>query len=119
MIKYVEDMAFALTEPLCARFNRDISVEFSQTLNRPRSFDVFFDLRLNKRLSKQSRRLWFETPSCSSWRRCNESLIRQLDHCIFQSNLCYVSFLVYHMLKGPKLKYIEWYTEYEAFTNMV
>ena len=27
-----------------------------------RSFDVFFDLRLNKRLSKQSRRRWFETP---------------------------------------------------------
>ena len=26
------------------------------------SFDVFFDLRLNKRLTKQSRRGWFETP---------------------------------------------------------
>ena len=28
-----------------------------------RSFDVFYDLRLNKRLSTQSRRRWFETPS--------------------------------------------------------
>ena len=28
-----------------------------------RSFDVFFDLRLNKRLSKQSWGWWFETPS--------------------------------------------------------
>ena len=37
------------------------------------SFDVFFDLRLNKRLSKQSRRRWFETPSCSLWRCCNET----------------------------------------------
>ena len=36
-----------------------------------RSFDVFFDLRLNKRLSKQSRRRWFETQSRSSWRHCN------------------------------------------------
>ena len=27
------------------------------------SFDVFFDLRLNKRLSKQSRGWWFETLS--------------------------------------------------------
>ena len=27
------------------------------------SFDVFCELRLNKRLSKQSRRRWFETPS--------------------------------------------------------
>ena len=36
------------------------------------SFDVFFDLRLNKRLSKQ---LWgwrFETASHSLWRHCND-----------------------------------------------
>ena len=37
-----------------------------------RSFDVFFDLRLNKRLSKQSRRRWFETLSSSLWRHCND-----------------------------------------------
>ena len=36
-----------------------------------RSFDVFFDLRLNKRLNKQSRRWWFETSFCSLWRQCN------------------------------------------------
>ena len=36
-----------------------------------RSFDVFFDLRLNKRFSKQSRRRWFETPSRSLWHHCN------------------------------------------------
>ena len=36
-----------------------------------RSFDVFFDLRLNKRLGKQSRRRWFETSSRSSRRHCN------------------------------------------------
>ena len=41
-------------------------------LPRPvtRNFDVFFDLRLNIRLSKQSRRLWLETSSCSLWRHC-------------------------------------------------
>ena len=38
-----------------------------------RSFDVFFDLRLNKRLSKQSRRWWFETTSPSLWRHCDDS----------------------------------------------
>ena len=32
-----------------------------------RSFDVSFDLRLNKRLSKQSRLRRFETPSHSLW----------------------------------------------------
>ena len=38
-----------------------------------RSFNVFFDLRLNKRLSKQSWGWWFETPSRPSWRHCNET----------------------------------------------
>ena len=36
-----------------------------------RNFDVFFDVRLNQRLSKQSRRRWFDTLSCSLWRHCN------------------------------------------------
>ena len=34
-------------------------------------FGVFFDLRLDKRLRKQSRRQWFETPSRSLWRHCD------------------------------------------------
>ena len=38
-----------------------------------RSFDVFFDLGLNKRLSKQSKGWWFETPLCSLWRLRNDS----------------------------------------------
>ena len=38
------------------------------------SFDVFFDLRLIKRLSKRLRRRWFETPSPPSWRHCNADL---------------------------------------------
>ena len=37
------------------------------------SFDVFFDLRLDKQLSKQSRHWWFEMPSCSLWHHCNEN----------------------------------------------
>ena len=36
-----------------------------------RSFDVFFDLRLNKRLSKQSWGWWFQTLSLPLWRHCN------------------------------------------------
>ena len=39
------------------------------------SFDVFFDLSLNKRLSKQSRRCWFETGLRSLWRDCNVTWI--------------------------------------------
>ena len=37
-----------------------------------RSFDVFFDLHMNKRLSKQSRLQWLETPTRSLWRHCND-----------------------------------------------
>ena len=36
-----------------------------------RSFDVFFDLRMNKSLSKRSIHRWFDTPSRPLWRHCN------------------------------------------------
>ena len=36
-----------------------------------RSFDVFYDLHPNKRLSKQWWGWWFETPSCPLWRHRN------------------------------------------------
>ena len=37
-----------------------------------RSIDVFFDLCLSKWLNKQSWGWWFESPSCSLWRHCND-----------------------------------------------
>ena len=40
-----------------------------------RSFDIFFDLRLNKRLSKQRWGWWFETPSRPLWRHCNVTVV--------------------------------------------
>ena len=55
---------------ICAGIHRSPVVSPSQK-PEARSFDVFFDLRLNKRLSTQSRRRWFETPSRSLWRKCN------------------------------------------------
>ena len=51
--------------------NSPVTGEFPSQRPVARSFDVFFDLRLNKRLSKQSGRRWFETPSRSLWRHCN------------------------------------------------
>ena len=38
-----------------------------------RSFDIFFDPRLNKRLSKQSRHRCFEMPSRTLWRHYNDT----------------------------------------------
>ena len=60
---------FRATGPLCGEFTGP--GEFPTQRPVTRSFDVFFDLRLNKRLSKQPRGWWFETPSWSLWRHCN------------------------------------------------
>ena len=57
---------FRVTGPLCGEFTGP--GEFPTQSPVTRSFDVFFDLRLNKRLSKQPWGWWFETPSWSLWR---------------------------------------------------
>ena len=51
--------------------NSAVPGEFPIQRTVTRSFDVFFDLRLIKRLSKHSRRRWFKTPSRSLWRHRN------------------------------------------------
>ena len=56
---------------ICAG-NSPVTGEFPTQRPVTRSFGVFFDLRLNKRLSKQSQGWWFETLSSASWRYCNE-----------------------------------------------
>ena len=55
---------------LCAG-DSPVTGEFPSQMLLRRSFGIFFHLRPNKRLSKQSRRRWFETPSWSLWRHCN------------------------------------------------
>ena len=54
---------------LCAG-NLQVTGEFPAQRSVTRSFDIFFDLNLNKRRSKQSRHRWFRTESCSLWRHC-------------------------------------------------
>ena len=61
---------FSALLALCAG-NSPVIGEFPLQMPVTRSFDVFFDLRLNKRLCKQSGRRWFETPYWSLWRHCN------------------------------------------------
>ena len=60
---------FRVTGPLCGEFTGP--GEFLAQRPVMRSFDVFFDLRLNKRLSKQPWCWWFETPAWSLWRQRN------------------------------------------------
>ena len=71
---------FRVTDPLCGDYtgHRWIPPRKPVTLN----FYVFFDLRLNKRLSKQSSHRWFEAPSHSLWRFCHVH-IRCMYSCIW------------------------------------
>ena len=62
---------FCAGNSLATAGNSPVNGEFSSHRPVTRSFDVFFDLRLNRQLSKQSRRRWFETPSRSLWRHCS------------------------------------------------
>ena len=52
--------------------NSPIPGEFPAQRPVTRNFDVFFDLRLNKRLSKLSWSWWSETPSSSLWPHRND-----------------------------------------------
>ena len=75
---------FSVLLALCGG-NSPATDEFPSQRPVTRSFDAFFDLRLNKPLSKQSRRWWFETSSCSLWRNRNEislSYVSCIQYCI-------------------------------------
>ena len=60
---------FRVTGPLCGEFTGP--GEFPTQRPVTRSFDVLFNLRLNKRLRKQPWGWWFETLLWSLWRHCN------------------------------------------------
>ena len=60
---------FRVTGPLGGEFTSHRWIPLTEASDA--EFDVFFDLRLNKPLSKQLWGWWFETPSRSLWRHCN------------------------------------------------
>ena len=68
---------FSALLAICAG-NSLVTGEFPTQRPVTRSFDVFFDLRLNKRLSKQWWGWWFETLSRPLWRHL-EHWIRVID----------------------------------------
>ena len=67
---------FSALLAICAG-NSPVPGEFPAQRPVTRSFDVFFDLRLNKRLSKQPWGWWFETPAWSLWRHRNDRIYNQ------------------------------------------
>ena len=79
---------FSALLALCA-VNSPVPGEFPSQRPVTRSLDVFFDMCLNKQLSKQLWGWWFETPSRSLWRHC-QGLVKsgpqiwpQLTVCVF------------------------------------
>ena len=77
---------FSALLAICAG-NSPASGEFPTQRPVARSFDVFFDVCLNKRLRKQSWGWWFETLSRPLWRHCNDT-----------NRYCMSS---YHLLRYP------------------
>ena len=64
---------FRVTGPFCGEFTGHRWIPHTKASDA--NFDVFFDLRRNKPLSKQSWGWWFEKPSRSLWRHCNENSV--------------------------------------------
>ena len=72
---------FSASLAICAG-NSPVTGEFPEQRLVRRSFGVFFDLRLNKRLSKLSWGWWFETPSHPLWRQRNVQRVVILPGCL-------------------------------------
>ena len=71
--------AFSALLAICAG-NSLVPGEFPAQRLVTQSFDVFFYLRLNKRLSKQSWGSWFEMLWCPLLRHCNERKLHMLSN---------------------------------------
>ena len=80
---------FSASLAICAG-NSPVPGEFPAQWPVTRSFDVFFDLRLNKRLSKQPWGWWFETPAWSLWRHRNDLIF----HCVCYAESKYGQFSI-------------------------
>ena len=85
---------FSALLAICAG-NSPVHGEFPTQRPVTRSFDVFFDLRLNKRLSKQSWGWWLETLLRPLWRHCNAPLITLYVLNCSKETQNYVTFLLF------------------------
>ena len=80
--------------------NSPVTGEFPSQRPVTRIFDVFFDLRMNTRLTKQWRCRWFETPPRSLWRHCN--VTTKSGHAIYHIAINR-SFIFHGLMVGPRV----------------
>ena len=76
-----------------------------------RGFDVFLDVHLNKRLSKQSRGWWFEMPWRSLWWHCNVILK--------QAQILKLTFLLYSVKRHCLELHVLWSEEHFFSLNKI
>ena len=105
-------------QALCAG-NSPVTGEFPSQRPVTLSCDAFFDLHLNKQLSKQSRRRWLETLSRSLWHHCNDfSMITipwQLYGACRQHHMWRFACVIYIPLDYTHVQHIEAQTKYPPF----
>ena len=66
-----------------------VTGEFLSLRPVTRSFELFFDMRLNKQLNEQSCGWWYKTPWYSLWRHCNDRIImRPVSNTIDSARSC-------------------------------
>ena len=87
---------FSALLAICAG-NSPVPGEFPTQRPVTRSFDVFFDLRLNKPLSKQSWGWWFETLSRPLWRHPNVMSFRTVPHYVLPYPVLSCHVMSYHI----------------------
>ena len=106
---------FSALLALCAE-NSPVPDEFLTQRLVTQSFDVFFDLRLNKRLSKQSWGWWFEMLSRSLWCHCNVDFsVRDPRGAVF--NTVWHAAVIWCLTKPPlKLSMDAWEVITNSFT---
>ena len=89
---------FRVTDPLWGESTGHRWIPITKA-NDAEGSDVFFNLRLNTRLSKQSRCRWFETQLRSLWRLCNlPVLLLVLNGCVLNIYIVYVDFIQFWRL---------------------
>ena len=90
--------AFSALLAICAGIH-PVPGEYPTQRPVTRSLDVFFDPRLDKRLSKQSRGWWFEAPATSLWRHYNGLPNRYIlmYNCVFIDNIEIKKYLIWQI----------------------
>ena len=99
---------FSALLALCAG-NSPVTGEFLAQRPVTRSFDVFFDLRLNKRLNKQSWGWWYDRPLRSLWRHFNALKFAPKDLPVIDKKSALIQMMAWHrtgkQLYKPKMDY--------------